>query len=160
MKTTILGVSFSSRMLGLAVLQSDSLIDYSVKLFKESWSPAKMDRMLSSLTFAIDNYNITDMVLSIPPIHYQAGPFQELWMEISTLGHSKSLNVVMYRQGELQALCGNEERMTRKAMMGAVMTQYPELEPFYKRESRNRNKYYHKMFEAIGAGVLFLRREK
>lgn len=160
MKTTILGVSFSSRMLGLAVLQSDSLIDYSVKLFKESWSPAKMDRMLSSLTFAIDNYNITDMVLSIPPVNYQAGPFQELWIEIAALGHTKSLNVKMYRQAELQALCGNEERMTRKAMMEAIMSSYPELEPFYKKENRNRNKYYHKMFEAIGAGVLFLRQGK
>ena len=160
MKTTILGVSFSSRMLGLAVLQSDCLIDYSVKLFKEPWSPAKIDHILTSLTSAIDNYNITDMALSIPPIHYQAGPFQELWMEIATLGHTKSLNVVMYRQGELQALCGNSERMTRKALMEAVMSSYPELEPFYRRERRNRNKYYHKMFEAIGAGVLFLKQGK
>ena len=100
------------------------------------------------------------MVLSIPPIHYQAGPFQELWMEIATLGHTKSLNVVMYRQCELQALCGNAERMTRKGLMEAVMALYPELEPFHRRERRNRNKYYHKMFEAIGAGVLFLRQGK
>lgn len=144
-------------MLGLAVLQSDCLIDYSVKLFKEPWSPAKMDHILTSLTFAIDNYNITDMVLSIPPIHYQAGPFQELWMEIATLGHTKSLNVVMYRQGELQVLCGKEERMTRRSLMEALILRYPELETYYKLEVRNKNKYYHKMFEAIGAATLYFR---
>ena len=143
-------------MLGLAVVQSDCLIDYSVKLFKETWSPAKMDHMLTSLTSAIDDYNITDMVLSIPPINYQAGPFQELWIEIATLGHTKSLNVKMYRQAELQALCGGEERMTRKSLMEAVITWYPELQSFYKREVRNKNKYYHKMFEAIAAATLYL----
>lgn len=160
MKTTILGVSFSTRMLGLAVVQSDTLIDYSVKLFKESWSPVKMDHILSSLTSAIDNYNITDMVLSIPPIHYREEPFHELWVEIACLGHTKSLNVKMYRQGELQAFCGDDERMTRKSLMEAIIRWYPELQSFYKREVRNKNKYYHKMFEAIGAATLFLHQEK
>ena len=143
-------------MLGLAVIQSDSLIDYSVKLFKETWSPAKMDRILSSLTSAISAYTITDMVLSIPPIHFQGEPFQELWMEITTLGRIKSLNVKMYRRAELQTFCGNEERMTRKSLMEALIQWYPELESFYTREIRNKNKYYHKMFEAVGAATLFL----
>ena len=160
MKTTILGVSFSSRMLGLAVVQSDTLIDYSVKLFKESWSPVKMNHILSSLTSAIDNYNITDMVLSIPPINYQAGPFQELWIEISALGHTKALNLKMYRQGELQAFCGNQERMTRKSLMEAIIKWYPELESFYKREVRNKNKYYHKLFEAVAVATLYLHKKE
>ena len=133
MKTTVLGVSFSSRMLGLAVIQSDSLIDYSVKLFKETWSPAKMDRILSSLTSAVERYTITDMVLSIPDIHYQVGPFQELWMEIANLGHDMSLNVQSYRQADLQALCSNSERMTRRSLMEALIQRYPELESFYTR---------------------------
>ena len=160
MKTTTLGVSFSSRMLGLAVVQSDSLIDYSVKLYKETWSSAKMNRILSSLTSAIDNYNITDMVLSIPPIHYREEPFHELWVEIACLGHTKSLNVKMYRQGELQVLCGNDERMTRKLLMEAIIRWYPELQSYYKQEVRNKNKYYHKMFEAIGAATLYLKQEE
>ena len=160
MKTTILGVSFSSRMLGLAVVQSDTLIDYSVKLFKESWSSVKLDHILSSLTSAIDNYNITDMVLSIPPINYQAGPFQELWIEIAALGHTKALNLKMYRQGELQAFCGYEERMTRKSLMESVIKWYPELESFYKREVRNKNKYYHKLFEAVAVATLYLHQKE
>ena len=143
-------------MLGLAVLQSDSIIDYSVKLFKEIWSPAKMDHILASLTSAIDDYNITDMVLSIPPIHFQEEPFQELWMAIASLGHTKCINVAMYRQAELQAFCGKEERMTRRSLMEAIIHWYPELEGFYKREVRNKNKYYHKMFEAIATATLFL----
>lgn len=157
MKKAILGVSFSTRMLGLAVVQSDTLIDYSVKLFKESWSSAKMDRILTSLTFAIEKHDITDMVLSIPPIHYWGEPFQELWIAIKKLGHDKAISVKMYRQAELQAVCGADERMTRRGLIRAVIAVYPELEPYYKLEVRNKNKYYHKMFEAIGAVLLFLR---
>lgn len=155
MKTTILGVSFSTRMLGLAVLQSGTLIDYSVKLFKETWTPAKMNRILSSLAFAIDNFTITDMVLSIPPIHYQEQPFDELWQAITIFGRERRLNVKMYRHKDLQQLCGREEMMSRKLLMETVVKEFPELEPYAKRESRSKNKYYYKMFEAIAAALLY-----
>jgi RNase H-fold protein (predicted Holliday junction resolvase) len=160
MKTAILGVSFSSRMIGLAVLQSQSLIDYSVKLFKEKWSPAKMSRMLTSLSFVIDNYNITDMVLSIPSVTYRKEPFHEIWQEIVYLGKSKHVRVTTYRQSELQALCGYSERMTRKLLMETLACCYPELHSFHKRELRNKNKYYHKMFEAIASATLFQKQKE
>lgn len=160
MKTTVLGISFSSRMLGLAVIESNSLIDYSVKLFKETWSPTKMDRILTSLTSAMERYNITDIVLSIPPINYQGGPFQELWMEIAALGHLKNVNVKMYRLADLGILCSSPKRMSRKSLMEAITSIYPELMPYYEREMGNKNKYYHKMFEAVAAGTLYLEERK
>jgi RNase H-fold protein (predicted Holliday junction resolvase) len=158
--TTILGVSFSSRMIGLAVLQSHDLIDYSVKLFKETWTPVKMNRMLTSLSFAIDNYNITNMVLSIPPVTYRGEPFHELWQEIIMLGKQKKIAVTMYKHSELQVLCGSEERMTRKLLMETLTAIYPDLVTFYKRERRNKNKYYHKMFEAIASATLFVQKRE
>lgn len=156
MERTILGVSFSSRMLGLAVLQSGSLIAYSTKLFKEAWSPAKMDRILTSLTSAIAEYAIEDMVLSIPPIHFQGEPFQALWPEVVALGRNKELKVTSFTQDTLQALCGSDERMTRKSLMDSLASIYPELILFYKIESRSKNKYYYKMFEAIAVATLFV----
>ena len=98
------------------------------------------------------------MVLSIPPLNYQVGPFQELGIEIAALGHTKSLNIKMYRQSDLQALCRCDERMTRRSLMEAIMAWYPELQTFYKREVRNKNKYYHKMFEAIAVAKLYQER--
>lgn len=156
----ILGISFSTRMVGLAVLESNSLIDYSIKLYKEKWSSAKMDSILTSLTSAVKHYNITHIVLSIPPIYYQPKPFQELWEEMTI--HLRNLNVFvsMSRQSDLQPLVGSEERMSRKLLMETLVKLYPELESYALSEKRNRNKYYYKMFEAIAAATLFLRQHE
>ncbi len=35
---------------------------------------------------------------------------------------------------------------------------YPELVPYYEKEARNKNKYYYKMFEAIGVATLYSRK--
>ena len=142
-------------MLGLAVLESGNLIDYSVKLFKEAWTPAKMDRILTSLTSAILDYNTTHMVLSIPPIHFQEKPFNELWQEITVMGRDKGLVVESYKQRDLQALCGHEEMMSRRLLMNVVVERFPELEAYRRRELSSRNKYYYKMFEAVAVALLY-----
>ena len=160
MQKTILGISFSTRMVGLAVLESNSLIDYSVKLYKEKWSSAKMDSILTSLTSAVKRYNISYIVLSIPPIYYQAQPFQELWQEMTVRLRGLKLNVSMSRHADLQALVGSEERLSRKLLMDALVILYPELELYARIEKRNRNKYYYKMFEAVAAATLYSRKEE
>lgn len=145
-------------MVGLAVLESASLIDYSVKLYKEKWSSAKMESILTSLTSAVKNYNITHIVLSIPPIYYQADPFQELWQEMTYRLRQMKLHVSMSRHDQLQALVGSDERLSRNRLMDALVLLYPELELYARVERRNRNKYYYKMFEAVAAATLYMRK--
>jgi RNase H-fold protein (predicted Holliday junction resolvase) len=156
MKTKmILGVSFSTRMIGLAVLDSTILKEYSIKLFKEAWTPAKMETLLTSLTFAIDNYNITDIVLSIPPLNFKGEPFCELWHAIILMAHKRKLSIATYTHDQLQAICGSDERMTRNSLMQSLAILYPELAVYRRREMVSKNKYYFKMFEAVGAATLY-----
>ncbi len=158
MSKRILGISFSTRMVGLAVLESTTLIDYSVKFYKEKWSSAKMETILASLTSAVKNYNISHIVLSIPPIYVNARPSEELWPEI--VAHFGTLNIpyTMCRLAELQYLIGNEERLTRNLLMEVLTTLYPELGFYAKIERRSKNKYYYKMFEAVAAATLYLQK--
>lgn len=157
MKAVILGISFSTRMIGLAVLEPPSLIDYSVKFHKGTWSPAKMNSILTSLTSAVKHYNITHIVLSIAPAYYRAEPFQELWQEMVVQLRTLNIPLSMHRLTELQALVGYEERMSRKLFMKVLAELYPQLSVYAKIEGRNKNKYYYKMFEAIGVATLYSR---
>lgn len=154
MTARIMGISFSTRMIGLAVLESTSLIDYSVKFYKEKWSSRKMDSILTSLTSAIQRYTITHIVLSIPPIYYQATPFNELWQEMVIRLRELNMPLSMIRQGQLQELIGSDERLSRELLMGSLVKLYPELEFYAHIEKRNKVKYYYKMFEAIGVVTL------
>lgn len=155
MKKKILGISFSTRMVGLAVMESTTLIDFSVKLYKEKWSSAKMETILASLTSAVGNYDISHIALSIPPVYYHTRPREELWPEIVALCGTLNIPYTMYRLAELQALIGSEERLSRNILMEALTGRYPELGFYAKKERRSKNKYYYKMFEAVAAATLY-----
>jgi RNase H-fold protein (predicted Holliday junction resolvase) len=157
MKTNILGISFCTRIVGLAVLDSTSLIHSSVKLYKEKWSSAKMESILTSLTSAIKDYNISHIVLSIPPVFFNREPFDALWQEIVFRFRDLGIEVTSYRLEELQQLVGTDERMSRKNLMNVLSVDYPELAFYARIERRNKNKYYYKMFEAAGVVLLHQR---
>ena len=160
MNTRILGISFCTRMVGLAVLESDLLIDYSVKLYKDKWSPAKMDTILASLTSAVEHYNIKHIVLSIAPVYANSEPYQELWAEIVSHFYRLQIPVTSYRLDDLQQIAGCEQRMSRNSLMEALTGMYSELGFYAKIERRNKNKYYYKMFEAVGAATLYLKQNR
>ena len=40
--------------------------------------------------------------------------------------------------------------------MRGLVAKFPELRMFYEREMRNKNKYYVKLFEAVGMAALYL----
>jgi len=150
MEATILGLSFSTRMLGLAVFQANSLIDYSLKLHKEMWSPHKRDMILASLASCIENYTISDIALSIPDLHQQTNAFKELQQAIEWLAEINGIPVTSYQAKELYMHWGSPVKRTRHALMKRLALLIPELSAYYEREVANRNKYYIKLFEAVG----------
>ena len=156
METTILGLSFSTRMTGLAVFTSNSLIDYSLKLHKEIWSPQKREMIITSLGSCVGNYTITSIALSIPDLHQQTRGFRELKEAIECFAESHKIPVTLYPARELYQRFGSPVKRTRNALMKRLVLLFPELSRFYEREQANRNKYYIKLFEAIAVGAYHL----
>lgn len=155
---TILGLSFNTRNQGLAVVKSNLLVDYSSKLHKEKWTPQKREMILTSLGSCINNYNIDKMALSIPHPHYQTKEFRELMTAIIALAEVHHVEVTTYTHKDLLLFVPNSQKKTRKAFMNQLVLLFPELEPYFLKELRNKNKYYYKMFEAIGVATLYSRK--
>jgi hypothetical protein len=153
METTILGISFSTRMLGLAIFQSNTLIDYSLKLHKGIWSPQKLDSVLTSLASCVESYTINDIALSIPNGYHQTKDFKELVYAIESFAESRGIRVLQYTAKEIYERFGNPVKRTRNALMRRLVVLYPELGMYCDREVLNKNKYYIKLFEAIAVGA-------
>jgi hypothetical protein len=153
MDTVTLGLSFSTRMFGLAVFKSNSLIDYSVKLHKEMWSEDKRDSILASLASCIKHYTISSIALSTPEAHCRTKAFKELRNAIEAFAHLHEIPVVSYQTKEIFRAFGSPILYTRMLLMKRLIMLYPELSQYYDREMANKNKYYIKLFEAVGVGA-------
>jgi Holliday junction resolvasome RuvABC endonuclease subunit len=144
-------------MQGLAVIKSNLLVDYSLKLHKDKWGPQKRDRVLSSLASCIKDYDITTISLSRPYLFQQTRESKELYVNIRSLAYQQKLRLVEYMPNELLSICTGTEKRTKKILMANVSYMYPELSPYYEKEVGNKNKYYIKLFEAVAAATLFMR---
>ncbi|MDB5198930.1 MAG: hypothetical protein JWO92_893 [Chitinophagaceae bacterium] len=154
----ILGLSFNTRNLGLAVVKLNHLVDYSSKLHKEKWTPQKREMILTSLGSCIEDYNIENIALSIPQKHHQTKEFIDLMTSVIALAQMRQIKVTTYTLKDLFLFIPDSKRKTMKALMKRVVEFFPELEPYHEKELRNKNKYYYKMFEAIGVATLYSRK--
>lgn len=154
----ILGLSFNTRNLGLAVVKLNQLVDYSSKLHKAKWDSQKREMILTSLAACIDAYNIQKIALSIPYAIHQTEAFRELNNAIIALAKMRNIKVVTYIPKDFFLFIPNAGKKTQAEMIKRLVALYPELRLTYEKEIRNKTKYYYKMFEAIGAATLCARK--
>jgi hypothetical protein len=151
-----LGISTNTRLLGLAIITEEGLGLHKVYFHKSPWSPSKANLIISSLEPCVRQYSIKRVVLSIPPLHHQTSAFlyllHALKVYFGTLGITTNEKCV----SELYSLCLESGVRTKKEIMKAVTGHFPEMTTFYEREIRSKNRYYIKLFEAIGVALLSL----
>lgn len=149
----ILGISANSRVLGLAIVENNQLIDFKVQLYKERWSAVKANKMIASLHSSIQEHTIKSVAVTIPHAHYTTPATKALVTRIKAHCRKKKIRFSTCDPATLHCLC-EASKAKKKALMSAMVSRYPELEILYKKELKNRNRYYHKLFEAVGAATL------
>lgn len=151
-----LGISTNTRLIGLAIINPEnSLVDYSIHLYKSSWSPSKANMIVTScLEPCVSQYCIKKVVLSIPHAHHQTKEFKLLVTRIREYFKAKKIPVYEKEASALHCLYPPEQKKTKKALMQALTLQYPQLTLCYHKELRNKNRYYIKVFEAVAVAAL------
>lgn len=149
----ILGVSANTRLVGLAVLDSQTLLDFKTCLFKEAWSQDKRERIIGAIASAIQEHAIERIALIIPHGFHRTHEISELLTHIKAYCKKMRLPHQCYRTQALQYFAG-EKRAKKKALMQELSLRYPELSFLQRRELQNRTRYYIKLFEAVGAALL------
>jgi hypothetical protein len=149
-----LGISTNTRLLGLAVIKQNQLVEYKMYLHKSSWSPSKADLILTSLEPCVRQYCITRVILSIPYVHHQTEAFRQLIYRIRTSFEAKGITVFAETPEAFNPLYPTGQKKTKKVLMKALTLQFPQLSYCYKKEMRNKGKYYIKLFEAVAVAAI------
>jgi len=149
-----LGISTNTRLLGLAIINRDSLVDYSIHLHKSSWSPSKATQIITSLEPCARRYCIKRVVLSIPYEHHQTKAWRYLFFRIKKHFETKGISVYTETPETQYSFCQTEQKKTKEAMMKILAFKYPELSYYYYKELRNKGKYYIKLFEAVAIATV------
>jgi hypothetical protein len=152
---TTLGLSTNTRLVGMAIIDNGELLDYFVRLHTSSWSPSKATQIITRLEPCVRQYSIKAVILSIPPAHCQTTEFKALTECIKAFFAQKNIRVISESSQILEVFCKERGRKTKKKIMRAIAEKFPELYVLYEREMRNRNKYYIKLFEAVGMATLY-----
>jgi hypothetical protein len=150
----ILGLSVNARMLGLAVISGNVLVDYHIQLRKDAWTPYKKELILASLQPWCSSYSIKSIALSITYENQTSSQTKELLESLTRYFSEKNLPIFSYHVKTLYAFCTEAKSKTKKELMRSLALRYPELDRYYKKEVRNKNKYYIKIFEAVGVATL------
>jgi hypothetical protein len=139
-------------MLGLAVIAGNFLVDYHIKLRKEPWSLNKKELILTSLQPWCGSYTITSVALSTPYEKQISSQTKELLESLKTYFAEKKIHLASYPPQILFSFY--KEAKTKKEIMKEIAGKYPELSFHYNKEMKNRNKYYIKLFEAVGVATI------
>jgi hypothetical protein len=149
-----LGISTNTRLLGLAIINQNALVDYSIHLHKSSWSAWKANEIVTSMEPCVRQYCINRVVLSIPYEHHQTKEHKILVTKIKEYFDQKKIPVYERKTEEIYSEYLPEQRKTKKALMQILTLQYPQLTLCYHKEICNKNRYYIKVFEAVALAAL------
>ena len=156
--TVTLGLSVNTRMLGLAVISGNRLLDYQIQLRKDAWTPRKRELILASLQPWFASYTITNIALSTPYEKQTSTQTKELLEALTEHFSHKKVPVSSYHAKTLHRFC--KKIKTKKEGMKALAEMYPELSHYYRKEMTNKNKYYIKLFEAVGVAWIHTQNPK
>jgi hypothetical protein len=149
-----LGIRTNTRLLATAIINSGCLVDYSIHLHKQPWSPSKANLIINSLEACVRRYCIKRIVLSIPHEIYQTEALQYLFSSICRHFEKKGITIITQETEALYSLCSSKQKKTKRAIMEAIAQQFPELNYYLFKEQRNKSKYYSKLFDAVAAVVV------
>lgn len=148
---TVLGLSFNTRTVAFAIMRGKTLEHYHTSLFKGAWNEEKKDLILTLLQSLLTaDKTITDLALALPYESHTTNQIESLLESFTTYLKNQNIAVCSYNSQAFHILCEEGQPKTKKVMMQAIAELYPTLERLYLREMRKKNKYYVRLFEAVG----------
>jgi hypothetical protein len=150
----VLGISTNTRLVSIALISQNSLVEHSITLHKSSWSPLKRDSIIASLEPCVRQYCIKSVVLSIPHAHHQTTAFTELREALTSFFQSHQIPLSTKTPEAFASLYPPGTKKHKEALMTTMVTRFAALKPYYHKEMRNKHRYYFKLFEAVAMAVL------
>jgi len=145
----MLGISPSTRTMGLAVLRRGELIEWRVKTFKGVWSKEKLAYILTAIEKICEYYQVTSVAIKKVDPRRSSPQLEVLTSHLTSFAKEKRFGLAAYSLPELMEATGRQQRNLHYAIEECMLKKYPIVRKEYQKERNNKRQYYAKMFEAV-----------
>ena len=152
----IIAINPGWRCLGIAVFDGYQLEEWRLKSLPVKGAKRKQEKAMDILAGFIERYDPN--LLAIKKLHpsRSSANLKHLTADITTFCQKQGMTVFFHSIKEMEnAFSAN--RISKKELARLVTHEYPELASEMKREERNRNPYFVRLFEAVALGHVCLR---
>ncbi|MFA5942294.1 MAG: crossover junction endodeoxyribonuclease RuvC [Candidatus Paceibacterota bacterium] len=153
----ILAIDPGTRVIGVALLESDKIIYHDVKMIPKRQSPQEALREGQKIIARLIK-DFRPQILAVEKTYFANDRNGELLntftTEIGALGRRKGLSVVTYAPNTVRKfVCGNG-RAGKEEVARAVALRYPELKVYLTQDRKWKATYHRNRFDAIALGMM------
>ncbi len=149
----VVGISFSSRSVGFAIVENEKLEDWYLQCFFERWSQKKLKRMLFAVERAITQNRADVVAIKIPDVLPISKGFMQIVGGMNSLIEQLKIPVSYFTTAELKEFLGLDSRTTKPEMIARILDRNPNLSLEFNRETKYTAPHYDKIFEAYVAAM-------
>jgi len=149
-----LGISPGTRVIGVAVIQNRKIAATQVHSFGGKWSTKKLLKICNLLTSYMKMYHASAIAIKIPDELPVSRSYVELIGGLNVFFERHTIQPVYYTLSELKQHCCPKGKANKNALAECMAVKYPDLFVEYAKAQDKRDKYYHKLFEAVAAARL------
>jgi hypothetical protein len=153
----VLGVSFSSRIIGFAVFENDWLVDWRIHSFFNPWSEKKLKAMVETVASMVEQNSSKALAIKLPDALPVSKSFMQIVGSVNTYFERKQIPVYYFTISEIKKVACKDVCASKRRLMDCILARYPDLAVEYKKECDNGVPYYDKVFEAVGAAYTLIR---
>ncbi|MCB9065456.1 MAG: hypothetical protein H6551_09990 [Chitinophagales bacterium] len=145
----VLGISPSTRKLGLACIDGGELIKWQTVPYSQKWNQHKSRRMIAKIAELVNTYGIHAIAVKVPDDLPIARGFVELIGAINVFCEQRNYRPIYYSLSDIKKQIAPKEKINKAMLMFYISELYPELTKVYEREKLLKNPYYEKTLEAV-----------
>ena len=150
----ILGIDPGTRLVGIAIMSGSTLREWRVKTFYDKFTASKVKRILSTLSKICELHQITEIAIKTPSLKSSAN-LKKIIAGIKEIAKRKKIKLYQYSTKEIKSFFSS---INKKELAEILSQQNPFLISELEKEKANRNKYYEKMFVAIGLAQMLYKK--
>jgi len=149
----ILSIVPGTKYLGVALFYETELKDWRIKCLNTKGNENKIRKAKEIILDFIYRYN--PQVLAVKKLNPKRSSknLNNLARKIREFARRKDLTLYQLKLSEIKKPIAHGERINKKKLAEIMVSRYPELLFDFKKEEKNENIYYERMFEAVALGV-------
>lgn len=156
----ILAITSTNGKLGFAAFEDSVLADYGVKTVYRGGTAdvfsANLDRIILQL-IADKNPEIVVVEVDADPRSKKAAGLKSLLALTRRMAGEGKIELQEYSRKQIRKSLSETENCPRREVARIAAGQYPELKSYFKRNKKWSDRYYQHLFEAVAAGMTYLK---